>query len=93
MVAANQIIKPKGDIMKSLQQILKANGQNPKQAYQSGKFKFDKTAGCLVYNKMSTSETKSLPFDKTAGCLVYNPSKVNNYKKEKSNSKESLTEQ
>jgi len=35
--------------MKSLQQILKANGQSPSQAYQPGKFKFDKTAGCLVY--------------------------------------------
>mgnify|MGYP003965210905 CR=1 FL=1 len=35
--------------MKSLQQILKANSQSLSQAYQSGKLKFDKTAGCLVY--------------------------------------------
>lgn len=36
--------------MKSLQQILKANGQSPNQAYQTGKFKLDKTAGCLIYS-------------------------------------------
>ncbi len=35
--------------MKSLQQILKANGQNPNRAYQIGKLEFYKTAGCLVY--------------------------------------------
>ena len=40
----------KGDIMKSLQQILKANGQSPSQAYRTGKLEFDKTAGCLVYS-------------------------------------------
>ncbi len=36
--------------MKSLQEILKANGQNPNQAYQTGKFEFDRKAGCLVYS-------------------------------------------
>ena len=36
--------------MKSLQQILKANGQNPNQAFQSGKLEFDKKTGCFVYN-------------------------------------------
>jgi len=35
--------------MKSLQQILKANGQSPNLSYQTGKLEFDKTAGCLVY--------------------------------------------
>jgi len=36
--------------MKSLQQIIKANGQNPNQAFQAGKLTFDKKVGCLVYN-------------------------------------------
>jgi len=36
--------------MKSLQQILKVNGQSLKQVYQTGKFNFNKTAGCLVHN-------------------------------------------
>jgi hypothetical protein len=36
--------------MKSLQQILKANGQVPNQVYQKGELTFDKKAGCLVYN-------------------------------------------
>ena len=44
--------------MKSLQQILKANGQNPRQAYQTGQFKFDKTAGCLVYNPSKVNNFK-----------------------------------
>ena len=44
--------------MKSLQQILKANGQNPNQAYQTGKFKFDKTAGCLVYDPSGVNNFK-----------------------------------
>lgn len=47
--------------MKSLQEILKANGQNPNQAYQIGKLEFDKTAGCLVYSPpgVNNSERKS----------------------------------
>ncbi len=36
--------------MKSLQEILKANGQNPKQIFQKGKFEYNKRAGCMVYN-------------------------------------------
>ena len=47
--------------MKSLQEILKANGQNPSQAYQTGKLEFDKTAGGLVYRPpgVNNSERKS----------------------------------
>lgn len=44
--------------MKSLQQILKANEQNSNQAYQSGKLKFSKTAGCLVYNPPGVNNFK-----------------------------------
>ncbi|MFH2059394.1 MAG: hypothetical protein ABIJ59_10900 [Pseudomonadota bacterium] len=36
--------------MHSLETIRKMNGQNPNQARQTGKFRFDKTAGCLVYD-------------------------------------------
>ena len=52
--------------MKSLQQILKANGQNSNQAYQSGKLKFSKTAGCLVYNppSINNSQKESTPKNK-----------------------------
>jgi len=48
--------------MKSLQEILKANGQNPNQSYQIGKLEFDKTAGCLVYSPpgVNNSKRKSL---------------------------------
>lgn len=35
--------------MKSLQEILKANGQNPNLANQTGKFEFCERAGGLVY--------------------------------------------
>lgn len=35
--------------MKSLQQNLKDNGQDPNLAYQAGKLEFNKKAGCLVY--------------------------------------------
>ena len=34
--------------MKSLQETLKANGQDPIQAIQKGKLEFDKKAGCMV---------------------------------------------
>lgn len=48
--------------MKSLQQILKANGQNPNLSYRTGKLEFDKTSGCLVYSPpgVNNSERKSL---------------------------------
>ena len=47
--------------MKSLQQILKNNGQDPNQANQTGKLEFNKTAGCLVYQPpgINNSERKS----------------------------------
>jgi len=47
--------------MKSLQQILKANGQNPNLSYRTGKLEFDKTANCLVYKPpgVNNSERKS----------------------------------
>jgi hypothetical protein len=47
--------------MKSLQQIFKTNGQDPNKAYQAGQFKFDKTAGCQVYNPPKEKKIKSKP--------------------------------
>ncbi len=44
--------------MQNPQQILKSNGQNPNQAFQSGKLKFDKTASCLVYNPPGVNNFK-----------------------------------
>jgi hypothetical protein len=48
--------------MKSLQQILKSNGQNLNNAYQTGKLEFDMSIGCLVYRPSRVNEAKRKNF-------------------------------
>ena len=45
--------------MRSLQEILKDNGQDPNLAYQTGEFVFDPKAGCLVYQPPGIKKPKA----------------------------------